>query len=437
MPAEPPTSPTQLLFTDLDGAPRGKLLSAAKLRGALAAGGLGFCDVAFGWDLGDAPYDGDDGATGWHRGYPDARLCVRETDVRGDGALVVGDFAGGHLEGLCPRSLLRRVLAEAERMGLRVHGALEYEWVNLTRASVDAGGLPEPATAGMHGYSVLRPAAAPGYADELWAELAGLDVPLEGLHTETGPGYYEAAYHYAEGLELADRAALLKLGVKRVGLRRGYASTFMAKWRADLPGCGGHFHQSLASLDGGRPLLAEPGGADGGLSAAGRHYLAGQLLWLPRLLALYAPTVNSYKRLVPGSWAPTHVGWGVDNRTVAVRVIPGGSNTRIELRVPGADANPYLVAAAAVASGLYGIAEALPLELPPVGGDAYTAGGELVPLATNLAAATTALREHRDAAADLLGAEFVDHFLRTRDWEWRRAEAAVTDWERDRYLELV
>ena len=426
----------QLLVADLDGVPCGKVLSAEKVRKALASEGLGLCDVAFGWDLADAPYDGDEGITGWHHGYPDAAVRVRGADVRGDGALVLGDFAGGHLEPVCPRSLLRRVLAQAAERGYALRGALEYEWVNLRTDGLAAGHPPEPATAGMHGYSTLRPAALPGYADELWTELAELGVPLEALHTETGPGYYEAAYHYAEGLEVADRALLLKYAVKRVGLRRGLTATFMAKWRGDLPGCGGHFHQSLVALDGGRAVLTDRGAPDG-LSRVGRHYLAGMLLWLPRLLALYAPTVNSYKRLAPGSWAPTHVSWGVDNRTAAVRVVRGASATRIELRVPGADANPYLVAAAALASGLYGIAEALPLELPALRGNAYAHAAGLTPLATHLAAATEALRRHRDGAAELLGAPFVDHFLRTRDWEWRRSEAAVTDWERARYLELV
>ena len=158
---------------------------------------------------------------------------------------------------------------------------------------------------------------------------------------------------------------------------------------------------------------------------------------MPRLLALYAPTVNSYTRLVPGSWAPTHVGWGVDNRTAAVRVVPTTGAARIETRVPGADANPYLAAAAAIASGLDGIARALPLELPPLRGNAYALADGLEPLATNLAAATAELARHRDAVAELLGATFVEHYVRTREWEWRRYEAAVTDYERARYLEII
>lgn len=424
----------QLVVTDLDGVPRAKQLSREKLRAGLAAG-LGFCDVVFGWDLADAPYDGA-GVTGWSRGYPDARVRVRGADVRGDGTLVVGDFDGGHLGELCPRTLLRRVLAQAERMGYHATGAIEYEWVNFLTESVRPGRPPRPATRGMHGYSALRPAALPGYTDALWTAAASLGVPLEGLHTETGPGVYEAAYHHAEGLELADRAALLKLTVKRVGLARGLTASFMAKPTADLPGSGGHLHQSLLSTETGANVLAD-GDAPDGLSRLGRHYLAGQLLWLPRLLALYAPTVNSYKRLVPGSWAPTHVSWGIDNRTAAIRVIPGPGSTRLETRLPGADANPYLVAAAALASGLAGISEARPLELPALRGDAYAQAADLEPLDTNLAAATATLRRHRDGAAELLGAAFVGHFLRTRDWEWRRFEAAVTDYERDRYLELV
>jgi len=167
-----------------------------------------------------------------------------------------------------------------------------------------------------------------------------------------------------------------------------------------------------------------------------RHYLAGQLALLPGLLPLLAPTVNSYKRFVPGSWAATHANWGVDNRTTALRVIPGSEKScRLETRVPGADANPYLAVAACLAAGLYGIENKLPLTLPAVQGSAYThtAGA---PLPADLGAAAGAMEKTKELG-DLLGQDFSDHFIRTRRHEWNQYQSAVTDWERQRYLEII
>ena len=451
--------PTELVVFDLDGVPRGKWVSARKLASARARG-LGFCNVVFGWDAADAPYD-NTVASGWHTGYPDAacrldadapvRLLPHGEDPARRVPVVVGDFAGGDLEGVCPRAALRRVLAEADGMGLTAVGGFEYEWFNfeaLPTGMTDvayglspkpgSAPLPRPITGGMHGYSLIRPAQRAAYYRALWDNLHAADLPLEGLHTETGPGVYEAALAKSRGLEIADRAALFKLAVKRTATAHGLTAGFMAKWHAGLPGCSGHLHLSLVDADG-RNVLTDPNDADG-LSARGRHALAGLLHGLPALTAVYAPTVNSYKRLVPGSWAATSVSWGHDNRTCALRVVrgqnPSGADTRVEVRLPGADAHPHLVLATAVACALDGIRRARPLELPPVTGNAYEADG-LTPLPTNLAAATAAMRAGQEACAELLGGELVDHFLRTRHWEWRRYEAAVTDWERERYLEVI
>ncbi|MEM6769858.1 MAG: glutamine synthetase, partial [Bacteroidota bacterium] len=250
---------------------------------------------------------------------------------------------------------------------------------------------------------------------------------------ETGPGVLEAAITHQTALEAADRAMLFKQGVRQISYRHGFVASFMAKPSAELPGCGGHLHQSLWAE--GRNMFYD---ADDpyGMSDTFRHYLAGQLTLLPALLPLFAPTVNSYKRFVAGSWAATHANWGVDNRTTALRVIPGGAKgTRLETRVPGADANPYLAMAAALAAGLYGIEHALPLELAPVRGSAYqAASGALLP--ANLGAAAGAM-EGTKAMEELLGAEFTAHLVATRQWEWSQYQRAVTDWERRRYLEIT
>ncbi|HNA79603.1 MAG TPA: glutamine synthetase, partial [Turneriella sp.] len=167
-----------------------------------------------------------------------------------------------------------------------------------------------------------------------------------------------------------------------------------------------------------------------------RSYLAGQLKLLPELLPFFAPTVNSYKRLVDGYWAPVKPTWGIDNRTVSHRVIPGSEkSTRLEVRVSGSDVNPYLSVAASLAAGLYGIENKLKLEDAPVKGSAYTESS--VPrLPHNLLDATRRLSDSK-VAREILGADLVEHFVATREWEWRQFQDAVTDWETRRYFEII
>ena len=436
------------MFTDIDGVPRGKTINASKLKSATERG-LGWCNVVFGWDSADAPYDNTQ-ASGWHTGYPDARLRVDMSTLRRQPwhegmPLVIGDFEGGLLSDVCPRSLLKRVLAKAEGMGYVVQAAIEYEWFLFAETPISLAakqGLPpQPATPGMHGYSVLRPASLADFNRDLWQNCAEFGVPLEGLHTETGPGVYEAAPVYTEALAAADRAACLKLAVKQTALQHDMIASFMAKWRADLPGCGGHLHQSLADAKRGENLFATEGASANGMSPLFESYVAGQLRSLPTLMPILAPNVNSYKRLVPGSWAATAMSYGFDNRTTALRVLTvsdttSAEATRLETRIPGADANPYLVLAASIAAGLEGVASQLPLGKSAVTGNAYDQSS-LPPLPRSLREAVSTMRAAQREASDLLGEVFVAHYLRTREWELGRFEAAVTDWERERYLEII
>jgi len=185
----------------------------------------------------------------------------------------------------------------------------------------------------------------------LFDELAAFGVPIEGLHTETGPGVLEAAILYSHPLEAADRAVLFKTGSKEIAHRFGIMPSFMAKWNAELPGCSGHIHQSLWDRGGKKNVFFDAKSATK-MSPLFEHYVAGQLACLPELLPMFAPTVNSYKRLVEGAWAPTKANWGLDNRTTALRVIAGSpKSTRLETRVNGSDSNAYLAMAAALASG--------------------------------------------------------------------------------------
>ena len=434
-----PDQRVKIGVTDLDGVLRAKYVSGEKLAGANRYG-FGFCNVIFGWDIADAVYPAplpDPGFADAHA-RPDM-TTLRSVPWEAGIPFVLADFREdeGFAGAVCPRSLLARVVKKAESMGFTARFGPEYEWFTYRETP---GSLAEkdfrrlrPLTPGMFGYSGLRTSQNGEFLGNLFEQLAAFDVHLEGLHTETGPGVLEAAVSHREAMEAADRAALLKLGVKEISYRHGLVSSFMAKPSAELPGCGGHLHQSLWR-DGTNVFYAED--AEGGISQTLRQYAAGQLLLLPEIMPLFAPTVNSYKRYTEGSWAATRANWGTENRTVALRHVPGGAeNTRLETRVPGADANPYLAIGAALAAGLYGIEHALELDSPAVTGSSYEqAIGRELP--RDLGSAIEAMRGS-DRARELFGGAFCDHFLRTRELEWRGFLREVTDWETRRYFEQI
>jgi glutamine synthetase len=424
---------------DVDGILRGKYVSKEKLFSA-ADGGLGFCDVVFGWDLHDRLYD-DVEVTGWHTGYPDKLAKIDLDTLRtipwepGTAAFLL-DFCerDGTPLAVSPREVLRRVLARAAAAGYEAWLAAEYEFFVFreTPQSVREKGYRGLATLtpGMFGYSWLRASESAPLVHDLQDQLAAFDVPLEGFHTETGPGVYEAAIGVDVGLRAADKAALFKTAAKEIGHRHGVMPSFMAKWSEELPGCSGHVHMSLWK-DGHNAFA----GGEDGMTATMRHALGGLVALLPELTALLAPTVNSYKRFVEGTWAPTTVTWGVENRTAALRAIPFGAKaTRIEVREGGADINPYLAMAAAVGAALWGIERRI--EPPPaLVGSAYAARD--APRLPRSLKEATALFRTSEAARELLGPRFVEHFARTREWEVRLWERAVTTWELERYFEAI
>ena len=433
----------KVAITDVDGILRGKYLHPSKFEAALE-GGFGFCNVVFGWDASDVCYD-NASYTGWHSGYPDALVRLDENtyrEVPWDGGVpfLLGEFVDeqGAPLSVCPRQTLRRVLARLEAAGYSALASFEYEFFHFretpTTLAERAHAQPRPLTPGMFGYSLLRLNQSRDYVNALMDELRAFRVPIEGLHTETGPGVLEAAIVYSEPLEAADRAVLFKSGAKEIAHRFGIMPSFMAKWNAALPGCSGHIHQSLWDPKGSKNLFYDER-SDTKLSKLFESYVAGQLRCMPELLPLYAPTINSYKRLVEGAWAPTKANWGIDNRTTALRAIPGSKkSTRLETRVNGSDSNPYLALAAALASGLYGIENELSLGAP-VSGSGYDDKKAAV-LPANLEDATRRF-EQSDIAQELFGDEFVEHFAATRHWEWRQFGRAVSDWELQRYFEII
>jgi glutamine synthetase len=263
--------------------------------------------------------------------------------------------------------------------------------------------------------------------------MAAFGVPIEGLHTETGPGVYEAAIAFSDALTSADRAILFKTGAKEIGKRFGIMPSFMAKWNQALPGCSGHIHQSLS--DGSKNLFFDAKHKHS-MSKLFESYLAGQVACLMEFAPMFWPTINSYKRLVDGFWAPVKPTWGLDNRTASFRVIAGSPKaTRLETRCPGADVNPYLAMAAVIAAGLHGVEKGLKLATPPITGT--NQGAEGIPRAPRSLIETTRIFRDSRISRDWLGDTFVDHFAATREWEWRQWQDAVSDWELKRYFEII
>src|SRR5580658_8399116 len=314
---------------DNDGILRGKYIEREKFFAALDKG-MGFCDVVLGWDSNDQQYD-NVSFTGWHTAFPDAQVRLlpatcRALPLEGNMLLFLGEFAG-HAEQVCPRATLRRVLERAASMGYVASAAAEYEFFvfSETPASVREKGYRalNNFTPGMFGYLMLRSSVHAELYQALLQLAIDMRMPIEGLHTETGPGVIEAALHYTEALEAADRAALFKTFVKVLAQRRGLMATFMAKWSQQLPGQSGHLHVSLARQDGSSAFFDQSSAHT--MSQEMRWFVGGQQALMPELLAMVASTVNSYTRLVPGFWAPTAATWGVENRTTALRVIQGAS----------------------------------------------------------------------------------------------------------------
>ncbi len=428
---------------DVDGVWRGKYVSLEKLLSA-AEGGLGFCDVVFGWDLGDDLYDNAK-VTGWHTGYPDAHAVVDLATARvipwePDTAAFILDFvnADGSPFEASPRQLLRKVGRRARALGFLPRFGSEYEYFLFkeTPESLRAKGFRDltPLSPGMFGYSWLRSSANAGLVHAIIDGCNAFGIPVEGMHTETGPGVYETAVLYDDLEEAADKSALFKTAVKEICARHGVTACFMAKWNARLPGCSGHVHESLWDLAGERNRFHDPSAPDGA-SAVLRHYVGGQVALMPELTALYWPTINSYKRSVENTWAPTTATWGRENRTCAIRVIGDSPKSmRVEYRQLGADMNPYVGMAASLAAGLWGIEHEVEPP-PPCAGNGYE-DRAAAPLPRSLKDAVELLRRS-ERARELLGDAFVDHYVRTREWEVRQFARAVTTWELERYLELI
>ena len=429
-------------FPDQQGRLLGKRLTGKHFVHHVADEGIHACDYLFTVDMAMEPLPGYRSAS-WDRGYgdftvvPDWRTARRLPWSAGT-ALLIGDARGptGGAIGIAPRQVLREQVHRAAEAGLRFEIASELEGYLFqeTYQSAAQKGFRNLGRVSryLEDYHLFQGAREEPVLRRLRNEMSAAGVPMEGTKGEWGRGQIELNLEHTDPLEMADRHVLLKHGAREIAEQQGLSLTFMPKIASDEAGSSCHVHISAWDDAGVRNMFWDGGPDGGGPSALFRHFLAGQLALAHDLAVLFAPTVNAYKRYQSLSWAPTAITWGHDNRTCGYRVVGRGRSFRIENRLPGADANPYLAFAAMIGAGLYGVAHHL--ELPPAyDGNAYGATDvQRLPFTLRLAAQAF---DGSAVAREILGHEVVDHYALTARHEADAFDRAVTDWEMARYFE--
>ncbi|MEC9115018.1 MAG: glutamine synthetase family protein [Actinomycetota bacterium] len=431
-----------LAFTDHYGRLMGKRLDAEFF--LEDPSGTHACDYLLTVDMEMEPLDGF-AFSNWDRGYGDLHLTpdihtLRPVPWLDRTALVICDPTtdDGVPIAVAPRSILRNQINRIEALNLRAMVASELEYFLYRTSYRDAAKTSyqelEPAGWYIEDYHLLQGARTEDLNGAFRRYLNEMAVPVESTKGEFGRGQHELNIRWCEALEMADRHVLLKQCVKEVADQKGAAATFMAKPHDSEAGSSSHLHLSLWSTD--ETVNLFPGTAEiAGLEVSDifRHFLGGWLSHLHELMPCFAPTVNSYKRYQSQSWAPTGGAWSPDNRTAGFRIVGEGQSLRIECRVPGADVNPYLAYAAAIAAGLDGLETKIEPP-PPLEGDAYKSDAQSLP---------TSLREAANVfgsssfARQAFGSEMVDHYVHFWLSESTAFESAVTDWERKRYFEQI
>jgi glutamine synthetase len=408
--------------------------------------GIEVCDYLLACDVDMVPLPGYTFAN-WDTGYGDLNAVIDPQTVRllpwlPGSVLVLCDLLtmdGAPVE-VSPRRILRRQLERAAGRGLEIKCATELEFY-LFRDSVAEAAAKRWRQLVNHSdsiedYQLLQTSREEYVIGPIRNHMLEAGIPVEFSKGEAGFGQHEINITYGGALETADRHLVFKNGVKEIASGLGRAVSFMAKWSMDTAGSSCHIHTSLWDPATGEPLMAPATGDNppSGLSTIGGQFLAGQLHAARQLAWCFAPYVNSYRRYVPDSWAPTAVAWGEDNRTCGFRTVGSGSSRRVESRIPGADVNPYLALAAAIAGGLWGIEHELELE-PAFTGNAYQAT-ELPRIPSTLAEAIDGLAGS-EVAAEAFGPEVHHHLLNTARQEWAAANRVVTDWELARNFERI
>lgn len=430
-----------LAFPDMQGRLQGKRFAARFFLDEVLAHGTEGCNYLLAVDTEMNTVDGY-AMSSWDRGYGDFAMRPDLSTLRrvpwNDGtALLIADLAweDGSPVVAAPRQILRRQLDRLAELGLSAQVGTELEFIvfkDTYEQAWDANyrGLT-PANQYNIDYSVLGTGRIEPLLRRIRNEMAGAGLTVESAKGECNPGQHEIAFRYDEALVTCDQHAIYKTGAKEIAAQEGVSLTFMAKYN-EREGNSCHIHLSLTDADG-APAFAGASQDPDGMTPLMRHFLAGQLAALRDFSLLYAPNINSYKRFQPGSFAPTAVAWGHDNRTCSLRVVGHGRSLRFENRLPGGDVNPYLAVAGLVAAGLYGVEQRL--ELPePCPGNAYTAEYEHVPTTLREAAE---LWENSPIAKAAFGDEVVAHYRNMARVELEAFDAAVTDWELRRAFERL
>ena len=428
-----------LAVTDMQGRLQGKRIDAEFFVESLANGVAEGCSYLLASDVDMRTVDGF-ALTSWDRGYGDVAFrpdfsTVRHVPWHDRTVIVFADVQSvqGQSVAVSPRQVLRAQSDRLAQRGWTGFAGTELEFI-VFRDSYESAW-----TAGYRGltpanqynvdYSIQGTSRIEPLLGRIRRSMRGAGMVVESVKGECNFGQHEIAFRYAELVDKCDEHGLFKLGAKEIAAQEGYSLTFMAKFN-EREGNSCHIHLSLRD-EAGRPVFAGDGAH--GFSPVFEQFLAGQLAYSRELALLLAPNVNSYKRFVEGSFAPTALAWGLDNRTCAFRVVGHGSSIRVECRIPGGDVNPYLAIAALVAAGLRGIDESLTLA-PPFDGNAYASDAPRVPTSLHEA---LALFDSSAVARDAFGDEVVDHYVHAARVEVAAFDAAVTDWERYRGFERL
>lgn len=431
-----------LCFPDMAGRLMGKREGAKYFTGT-AGEGSHMCDYLLTVDVEGNPIPGFQSAS-WEKGYgdflvkPDMGTWRKMPWISGQ-AIVIGDCVspGGELVPAAPRTMLKSQIAKASRLGFGFNFASELEFY-LYEDSFDTciakkfEGLT-PSSPYSQDYNLLRTTAAEPLFAELRAALEAMNIEVETTKGEWGPGQQEISLRYSDPLTNADNHVYYKQAVKEIAAKHGKAVTFMAKPASDVAGSSCHIHASLWSADGSESRSADPSSPDG-LTPEFRHFMAGVMAHAADITLFLAPTINSYKRFQSGSFAPTRICWGRDNRTTGFRLVGHGKATRMEVRIPGADANVHTAFAAIMAAGLHGIAKELPFP-DETQGNAYS-DPSLQEVPKSLSEAIT--KANRSTMLrEAFGDSVVDHYVHAARWEVSQYEAFVTDWEKRRLFERI
>ncbi|TDU02837.1 glutamine synthetase [Streptomyces sp. 846.5] len=425
-------------FTDMQGRLQGKRFAAGFFLDDTLAHGAEGCAYLLAVDVELNTGDGYPMAS-WDTGYGDFALVpdlatLRRTPWQPGTALVTADLAwhDGTPVPASPRQILRRQLDRLAEHGLTAWAGTELEFIVFRDTFEDAwkSGYRELTPANQYNadYSLLATARIEPLLARIRNEMGAAGMVVESAKGECNLGQHEIAFRYDDALTTCDQHSVYKTGAKEIAAQEGMSLTFMAKYN-EREGNSCHIHLSLRD-ERNKSVCA---GEDGDMSTLMRHFLAGQLAAMRELTLLYAPNINSYKRFRPGSFAPTAVAWGRDNRTCSLRVVGHGPSLRFENRAPGGDVNPYLAVAGMIAAGLHGIEQQL--ELPePCAGNAYDADFEHLPTTLREAAGLWAGSKIAESA---FGSDVVQHYLRMAEVEQDAYDTAVTDWERFRSFERM